>query len=151
MIDLSYGLAQFAHNASGPSKAGFFNDMDVLEVGNGDFDCSTPESIARAKAHMSMWSLMKSPLLLGTDSLASCPDLDLLAEVDAARKAAPSSSVADWLAGITSVAADVLRLPGLGRLRPGTRPGVLHVACELDGLLAGAPRTWLARPRALIR
>jgi hypothetical protein len=67
MIDLSYGLAQFAHNASGPSKAGFFNDMDVLEVGNGDFDCSTPESVARAKAHMSMWSLMKSPLLLGTD------------------------------------------------------------------------------------
>jgi hypothetical protein len=67
MIDLSYRLAPFAHNASGPNKAGFWNDMDVLEVGNGDFDCTTPESIGRAKAHMGMWVLMKSPLLLGTD------------------------------------------------------------------------------------
>ena len=31
MIDLSYGLQPFAHNASGPSGGGFFNDMDVLE------------------------------------------------------------------------------------------------------------------------
>ena len=29
--------------------------MDVLEVGNGEFDCSTPESIDRAKAHFGMW------------------------------------------------------------------------------------------------
>ena len=29
MIDLSYRLAPFAHNASGPSGAGFWNDMDV--------------------------------------------------------------------------------------------------------------------------
>ena len=38
------------HNASGPSGGGFWNDMDVLEVGNGEFDCTTPESIDRAKA-----------------------------------------------------------------------------------------------------
>ena len=67
MVDLSYGLQPFAHNASGRSGAGFFNDMDVLEVGNGEFDCTTPASTARAKAHMAMWALMKSPLLLGTD------------------------------------------------------------------------------------
>ena len=77
MIDLSYGLQPFAHNASGPSGAGFFNDMDVLEVGNGDFDCTTSASIARAKAHMAMWALMKSPLLLGTDMTFSAnPSLE---------------------------------------------------------------------------
>ena len=67
MIDLSYGLAQFAHNDSAPHSFGFFNDMDVLEVGNGEFDCATAESVERAKAHFGMWSLMKSSLLLGTD------------------------------------------------------------------------------------
>lgn len=29
--------------------------LQVLEVGNGEFDCSTPESIDRAKAHFGMW------------------------------------------------------------------------------------------------
>eukprot|EP01052_Picozoa_sp_SAG31_P025005 SAG31_NODE_2165_length_6281_cov_2.028308_5_plen_222_part_00 len=99
MIDLSYGLAPFAHNDSAPHGFGFFNDMDVsvqschlyhsshsciaccecetlatvalppqvLEVGNGEFDCATVESVEKSKAHFGMWSLMKSSLLLGTD------------------------------------------------------------------------------------
>ena len=77
MIDLSYRLAPFAHNASTASKSGFWNDMDILEIGNGEFDCSTPQSINRAKAHFSMWSVMKAPLLLGTDlTFTTNPELE---------------------------------------------------------------------------
>lgn len=43
---------------SGP---GHFADMDILEVGNGVL---TP---AEERAHMSLWAIMKSPLLIGCD------------------------------------------------------------------------------------
>lgn len=38
------------------------NDMDMLQLGNGDL------SIDEAKAHFTAWALMKSTLLIGTDS-----------------------------------------------------------------------------------
>ncbi|KAK7451774.1 hypothetical protein VKT23_012453 [Stygiomarasmius scandens] len=37
------------------------NDMDILEVGNGDL------TVDEAKSHFTAWALMKSPLLIGTD------------------------------------------------------------------------------------
>ncbi|KAH7875279.1 glycoside hydrolase superfamily [Lentinula edodes] len=37
------------------------NDMDILEVGNGNL------TFDEAKSHYTAWSLMKSPLLIGTD------------------------------------------------------------------------------------
>ncbi|KAI0676620.1 glycoside hydrolase family 27 protein [Trametes maxima] len=37
------------------------NDMDILEVGNGDL------TYEEAKTHFTAWALMKSPLLIGTD------------------------------------------------------------------------------------
>jgi len=37
------------------------NDMDILEVGNGDL------TYDESKSHFTAWSLMKSPLLIGTD------------------------------------------------------------------------------------
>ncbi|KAI0934485.1 hypothetical protein AcW1_005995 [Taiwanofungus camphoratus] len=37
------------------------NDMDILEVGNGDL------TYDEAKSHFTAWALMKSPLLVGTD------------------------------------------------------------------------------------
>ncbi|TFY73767.1 hypothetical protein EWM64_g10245, partial [Hericium alpestre] len=37
------------------------NDMDILEVGNGDL------TFDEAKSHFTSWALLKSPLLIGTD------------------------------------------------------------------------------------
>ncbi|KAI6040914.1 glycoside hydrolase family 27 protein [Pisolithus marmoratus] len=37
------------------------NDMDMLEIGNGDL------TFEEAKTHFTAWALMKSPLLIGTD------------------------------------------------------------------------------------
>ncbi len=41
----------------------------MIEVGNSpDFDCSRDaESLARCRAHMTMWCIMKAPLILGSD------------------------------------------------------------------------------------
>merc|ERR1712196_380554 len=40
---------------------GSFNNPDMLEVGN------PPMTIAESKAHFSLWSIVKSPLIIGTD------------------------------------------------------------------------------------
>ncbi|KAI0642496.1 glycoside hydrolase family 27 protein [Trametes meyenii] len=49
------------------------NDMDILEVGNGDL------TYEEAKTHFTAWALMKSPLLIGTDlSNISKRDLSIL-------------------------------------------------------------------------
>ena len=53
-LELSAGLA----DAAGP---GGWNDMDMLEVGNGGL------SAAEERAHFSLWAALKSPLLLGCD------------------------------------------------------------------------------------
>ncbi len=88
------------------------------------------------------------PLALGTDSLASCPDLDVLAEV-----AEGIARVADleptwWLNLATAAGADALRLPLLGRLQPGARPGVLLLeGVRAPGDLTRVPaRRWLVPP-----
>ncbi|TFK37980.1 glycoside hydrolase family 27 protein [Crucibulum laeve] len=41
------------------------NDMDILEVGNGDL------TFEEAKSHFTAWALMKSPLLISTDASLS--------------------------------------------------------------------------------
>ena len=43
------------------SQSGAFNDMDMLEVGNGGM------SDDEYKVHMSMWAMNSSPLIIGTD------------------------------------------------------------------------------------
>lgn len=63
-------------------------------------------------------------IALGTDSLASCPDLDVLNEVAVLSEAFPDVSIATWLHAATAGGADALRLP-LGRLAVGTRPKLL--------------------------
>lgn len=72
------------------------------------------------------------PLALGTDSLASCPDLDLLGDVAELVRSIPDVPPESWLASATSAGADALRLPTHGRLQPGAQPGVLF----LDGIRA---------------
>jgi len=72
LVDIGSGLFSFAHNSSG--SGGWFNDLDMLEIGNGDFACSADDAAAaRCRVHMSMWAIMKAPLLIGTNVTAMLP------------------------------------------------------------------------------
>ncbi len=92
------------------------------------------------------------PLAVGTDSLASSPDLDPLAEAVALRRAFPGVALEVWMRALTEGGADALDLP-VGRLRVGEAPGLLLVDVPegddpLGALFDGTPwpRRWLACP-----
>jgi cytosine/adenosine deaminase-related metal-dependent hydrolase len=68
------------------------------------------------------------PLALGTDSLASAPDLSLWAEMATLAARFPALPAAFWLDAATRGGARALRLGACGVLAPGRRPGVLDVA-----------------------
>ena len=88
------------------------------------------------------------PLSIGTDSLASSPDLDLLAEAAALRRSFPAIPVETWMRALTEGGADALAMP-LGRIREGEAPGLLLVdAPDLASLFDGTPwrRRWLSCP-----
>jgi hypothetical protein len=41
LVDIGSGLWSYAHNASNATVGGWWNDLDMIEVGNGvDFKCS---------------------------------------------------------------------------------------------------------------
>jgi len=68
-------------------------------------------------------------LALGTDSLASAPDLSLWAEMQTLARALPRLPPRLWLDAATTGGAHALGLAGtLGALTPGRRPGLLDVA-----------------------
>lgn len=85
-------------------------------------------------------------LIVGTDSLASSPDLDVLAELAAIRRAFPSLAPELLLRMATSSGRDALALAG-DDLRPTPAPPLLlvHGPDDLDELLNGTawPRRWL--------
>ena len=57
-------LATIAANAAGMSQyaaPGGFNDLDMLQVGNGGLNEN------EERAHLGLWAIAKSPLLIGTD------------------------------------------------------------------------------------
>jgi len=54
LIDIGSKLTSYAH-------PGFWNDLDMLEIGNGGL--TTEEE----RSHYSMWCIMKAPLILGND------------------------------------------------------------------------------------
>jgi cytosine/adenosine deaminase-related metal-dependent hydrolase len=106
------------------------------------------------------------PIALGTDSLASAPSLDPLADARALRERFPEVPAATLVAAATSGSARAIGWgASLGVLAKGRAPGVLHVAPtaavpfaadapDLDPaawLLRAhkAPRRWLARPAEL--
>ena len=65
LIDISYGYWPYAHNASAPHSSGFWNDLDMLQVGHLDFNASlSPEAERRCRVHFAMWCIMKAPLAL---------------------------------------------------------------------------------------
>jgi cytosine/adenosine deaminase-related metal-dependent hydrolase len=87
-------------------------------------------------------------LALGTDSLASSPDLSLFGEIATLRAAFPTLPASRWLDAATRAGAHALRLPACGSLAPGLRPGVLDVAVDDDA----APLEALVRnPRPALR
>ena len=61
LVDIGSGLWPYA-------RPGFFNDLEMMELGNGDFVADeSAAALGRARAHMTMWSVMKSPLVLSTN------------------------------------------------------------------------------------
>jgi cytosine/adenosine deaminase-related metal-dependent hydrolase len=102
-------------------------------------------------------------LAIGTDSLASTPSLDPLAEARALHERTPNVPAATLVAAATSGSARAIGWGDrLGRLVKGARPGVLHVAptatipwdASLDAstwLLRAvkSPRRWIARARGV--
>ena len=109
------------------------------------------------------------PLAIGTDSLASSPSLSPLAELAALRAAFPGVAAARLLPLAWNGAA--VGAPWVGRLAPGTAPGLLaaplavppagspaaaRVADPFEFLAsgegpAGRAVTWLTRPRPEVR
>ena len=71
LVDLGAGLWPCAHNGSLTTVKGggrFWNNLDMLELGNGAFVASTNAlGAANARSHFSMWAVMKVELLLGCD------------------------------------------------------------------------------------
>lgn len=83
------------------------------------------------------------PLAIGTDSLASTPDMDLLAEASTLRAALPDVSAAVWIQALTTGGARLLGSNTAGSLKPQTYPGLLHVHLPvterpLEALLDGS-------------
>ena len=86
-------------------------------------------------------------LCVGTDSLASSADMDLLGEVAVLAGAFPEVELEIWLELATASGAEALGLERYGRLERGCRPGLLWI--QGDGAmaeLAAAPRSWLVEP-----
>ena len=91
-------------------------------------------------------------LALGTDSLASCPDLSVLGEVATLAAHFPEVPALVWLEAATRGGAQALRLEACGALAPGRRPGRIDVAGDdlnapLEALVRvpTPPVRWMAR------
>lgn len=59
---------------------GHWNDPDMLEVGNGEFDAA---HLVQARAHFSLWAIEAAPLLIGYDLRRAPPEiLDILGNAE---------------------------------------------------------------------
>ena len=61
LVDLGSGLWSFAHPDLNRSEGGFWNDLEILHVGNGEFSNGSIAAIT----HFTLWCALKAPLLLG--------------------------------------------------------------------------------------
>jgi hypothetical protein len=80
--DIWKGFAQMVHNFDTVATREFYagpgrwNDPDMLEIGNGDFDAN---HLLEARTHLGLWAIVAAPLMIGTDlSKASPAVIDLL-------------------------------------------------------------------------
>ena len=69
-------------------------------------------------------------LALGTDSLASADDLSLWAEMATLHAHFPALPATLWLDAATRAGAAALRLPALGTIAAGKRPGLVDVLVD---------------------
>ena len=69
LVDTGAGLWMWAHNSTNATYGGWWNDLDMIEVGNSpDFNCSQDAAaLARCQAHFTQWTIMKAPLILGNN------------------------------------------------------------------------------------
>jgi alpha-galactosidase len=71
LVETNNANAKYAH-------AGFWNDIDMLEIGNGGM------TAAEERTHMTMWCICKAPLILGNDIMSmSAADLALVTDSEA--------------------------------------------------------------------
>ncbi|RZJ06461.1 MAG: alpha-galactosidase [Rubrivivax sp.] len=80
--DIAPSFSQMVHNFDSVATREFYagpgrwNDPDMLEIGNGDFDGS---HLLEARTHLGLWAIVAAPLMIGTDLAKASPALiDLL-------------------------------------------------------------------------
>lgn len=75
LVDIGSGLWMYAHNSTNSTVGGWWNDLDMIEIGNSpDFNCSADaDSLVRCQAHFTQWTIMKAPLILGNNVPAILP------------------------------------------------------------------------------
>jgi aminodeoxyfutalosine deaminase len=90
-------------------------------------------------------------LAIGTDSLASAPDLSSWGELATLAERFPQIAPATWLEAATRGGAEAMELAPLGSLTPGKRPGIIEVMPH-SAPSAGSPEAALVRdPAPLVR
>jgi cytosine/adenosine deaminase-related metal-dependent hydrolase len=72
------------------------------------------------------------PVVFGTDSLASCADLNMFAELAEARRTAPAVPARDLLRSATLTGAEALRYHDYGSIETGKRAALLAVRVPPD-------------------
>lgn len=91
-------------------------------------------------------------LCLGTDSMASSPDLDVLAEIPVLASAFPEIDPGIWLNMATMGGADALGLTAYGRIEKDKAPGLLFLRGRHspEDIAHSVPkmREWLCPPGA---
>lgn len=125
---------------AGPGR---WNDPDMLEVGNGEFDGDHPVA---ARAHMSLWAIMAAPLILGNDLRRAAPAiLDIVrnrAVIAVNQDPAGNQGVVVSLDGDAQVVVKAQSTPGrkaVALVNRGDRPLDLSVALADLGLSPAAP------------
>jgi cytosine/adenosine deaminase-related metal-dependent hydrolase len=92
------------------------------------------------------------PLAVGTDSLASCADLDLFQELAVLREHFPQVDPMRWILAATQGGASVLGRSDLGVIAGGAAPGILHLDLDTEDPAAALcdgrrhRRRWLSCP-----
>jgi alpha-galactosidase len=54
------------------AQPGGWNDPDMMEIGNGEFDAN---NLTKARSHFAMWAIINAPLIIGYDLTQATPEL----------------------------------------------------------------------------
>jgi alpha-galactosidase len=72
LVDIGSGLWPYAHGILSDGTPAFWTDLDMIEIGNGEFSidsypAGSNTSLILSQAHYSLWAIMKAVMLLGND------------------------------------------------------------------------------------